>query len=155
MSPQPAVIRVYVATSYARRCIARAFMNALRERGFVITYDWTRHEVAQLDTEDGRARIAIADLEGVRRADVFVALLPGGFRTHAELGAALGGAKPCLVVAHDAEQLAGDHPLPFYWAPGVTRLVSTRAAHEAVAWLEDFRERVNSDRENDSSMVWG
>lgn len=155
MSPQPTVIRVYVATSYARRCIARAFMDVLEARGFIITYDWTRHEELELAGEDGRARIAIVDLEGVRRADVFVALLPGGLGTHTELGAALGGSKPCLVVAHDAKYLEGDHPLPFYWAPGVTRLVGPEAIHDAVAWLEDFRAKVNSDRENDSSMVWG
>lgn len=155
MSPQPCTCRVYVATGYARRHIAKSVMDELARRGFTITYDWTGHVEAELSDIEGRARIGEADLDGVRRADIVVILLPGGQGTHTELGVALGMNTPVLLVAADPDLVDNAaHPLPFYYAVGVTRLVGTAASLSLFGWLEAFRNRLTDDCESDST-TWG
>ena len=54
----------------------------------------------QKDTgPDGYADTALAEIAAVREADVLVVLLPGGYGTHVEIGAALALGKPVILHA--------------------------------------------------------
>jgi nucleoside 2-deoxyribosyltransferase len=51
------------------------------------------------------ATIALAELAGIREADVLLVLLPGGCGTHVEIGAALALGKPVIIHAPDRATL--------------------------------------------------
>ena len=81
-------LKIYVATSLDHAHRAVAVHKALENAGHVITYRWTDHGSVQ---DQGIARlreVAEAELNGVRDADVLVAILPGGRGTHTEIGIA-------------------------------------------------------------------
>lgn len=59
--------------------------------GWRHTYDWTAAGSVQGDAA-AIGMVAEKETRGVREADVFVALLPGGRGTHVELGTAIGEA---------------------------------------------------------------
>ena len=85
---------IYVATKWENREYARRIMNALEERGHVITYDWTQQE--QESTEQ-----AASDVWGVQLADVLLILAntDAAYKgTYVELGVALGLFKRVLLV---------------------------------------------------------
>jgi nucleoside 2-deoxyribosyltransferase len=63
--------KVYVAAKFQDKMRAKLMQELLRETGCVITYAWTPHEEGEISREDA----AIEDTEGVKEADVVVALL--------------------------------------------------------------------------------
>mgnify|MGYP000405534167 CR=1 FL=1 len=82
------MLKVYIAASLGGLDEAKAVMQAVRQAGGHITYDWTEGgRVTDLATD--APRVSSAEIEGVRAADVLVLLIPGGRGAHVELGAAL------------------------------------------------------------------
>jgi nucleoside 2-deoxyribosyltransferase len=75
---------------------------------------WTDQDDA---TPDGYAKIALAELAGVREADVLIVLLPGGYGTHVEIGAALGLGKPVILHAPIAKPWRHRMPAHFTTTP--------------------------------------
>ena len=66
----------------------------------------------------------MAELAAVRDADILIVLLPGGFGTHVEIGAALALGKPVILHAPDRKTLDTPYPCIFHYHPGVKLLVS-------------------------------
>lgn len=62
--------------------------SLLKTIGWEQTYDWTTHIDAKDLNAEEFAKIAEAEMQGIRDADVVIVLLLGGYGTHAELGAA-------------------------------------------------------------------
>lgn len=96
----------YVATGLQRGDSQRAVAEALLAEGIGITFDWPLYGSAS-----GRSYPDIAhdEVEGVRRADFLVVLLPGGRGTHVELGAALALGKPVFLQAETEAALYQDN----------------------------------------------
>lgn len=91
-------MNIYIAAPYELRDDAIATMKLLESRGNRVTSSWLRH----LDEEgDLYARIDLAD---ITRADMLLALNPGGWKQkgaggrHVELGYALALGKKIVVV---------------------------------------------------------
>jgi Nucleoside 2-deoxyribosyltransferase len=80
---------------------------------------WTGEDASS----DEYGKIALAELKGVRDADVLVVMLPGGFGTHVEIGAALALGKPVIVHAPDRKTLATPYPCVFHYHPRVKLFV--------------------------------
>jgi nucleoside 2-deoxyribosyltransferase len=78
--------RFYLATRKDRSGEAAALCESLRVQGWSRTFEWSAQDGAD---SDGRAATAVAELEGVRESDVLLVLVPGGYGTHVEIGAAL------------------------------------------------------------------
>jgi nucleoside 2-deoxyribosyltransferase len=113
--------RFYLATRKDRSAQAAPLLEALMTHGWKRTHVWTDHD----DTSpDGYAKIALAELEGIREADLLIVVLPGGYGTHVEIGAALGLGKPVILHAPDRKTLETPYPCPFHYHPGVRLLVS-------------------------------
>jgi nucleoside 2-deoxyribosyltransferase len=112
--------RFYLATRKDRSTEAAPLLEALTT-GWERTYTWTDHDLAG---PDGYAKIAQAELAGVREADVLIVLMPGGFGTHVEIGAALALGKPVILHAPDRETLETPYACPFHYHSGVKLLVS-------------------------------
>ncbi len=88
--------RFYLATRKDRLDQAAPLLDALRAKGWKRTFAWINQD---LHNRGEHANIAQAELAGVREADVLIVLLPGGYGTHVEIGAALALEKPIIIHA--------------------------------------------------------
>jgi nucleoside 2-deoxyribosyltransferase len=111
----------YLSTRKDGSAQAGALLEALKALGWERTLDWTdRNDVGP----EGYADTALAEIEAVREADVLVVLLPGGYGTHVEIGAALALGKPVVLHAPDHKTLDTPYPCVFHYHPRVKLLVS-------------------------------
>jgi nucleoside 2-deoxyribosyltransferase len=113
--------RFYLATRKDRSEQADELSQKLKGHGWERTFAWTDQDGAG---SEGHAAVAVAELTGVREADVLIVLLPGGYGTHVEIGAALALGKPVILHAPDRKTLDTPYPCIFHYHPGVKRLVS-------------------------------
>lgn len=115
--------RFYLATRKDRLDQAAPLLDALRASGWNRTFAWTNQDI---HNRGEHADIALAELAGVREADVLIVLLPGGYGTHVEIGAALALGKPVIIHAPDQKTLETPYACVFHYHPLVTLLVSER-----------------------------
>jgi hypothetical protein len=113
--------RFYVSSRKDRSAEADALSEKLKARGWERTYKWTTHDG---EGSEGHAKVALAELQGVRDADVLIVLFPGGFGTHVEIGAALVLGKPVILHSPNPETLEIPYPCVFHHHPSVKRLIS-------------------------------
>jgi nucleoside 2-deoxyribosyltransferase len=113
--------RFYLATRIDRIEQATALSDALETHGWQRTFAWND---AGQGTRETRGATALAELEGVRRADVLIVLLPGGFGTHVEIGAALALGKPVILHSPDRTTLETPYPCVFHYHPSVKLFIS-------------------------------
>jgi nucleoside 2-deoxyribosyltransferase len=113
--------RFYLATRKDRSAQAEVVVQALKAHGWERTFAWTDQDDAGCERYSD---IALAELTGVREADVLIVLLPGGYGTHVEIGAALALGKPVILHAPDRKALETPYPCVFHYHPGVKLLVS-------------------------------
>ena len=114
-------LKFYVATRFSNKAEVRRARRLLqRTLQHEITYDWADKPL-QVVTESHLKASAIKELEGVQDADYLVAILPGGFGTHVEIGAALVTDKPVFLVVPHANYLCDlqRNSMPFYRHPNV------------------------------------
>ena len=113
--------RFYLATRKDRSQQAEPLLEALKAQGWERTFVWTAQDEA---STNGYADVAVEELAGVRKADVLIVLLPGGYGTHVEIGAALALGKPVILHSPDRRTLETPYPCIFHYHPGVRLLVS-------------------------------
>jgi nucleoside 2-deoxyribosyltransferase len=113
--------RFFLSTRKARSAEADALSAALKDHGWERTFAWTGEDGAGTD---GLAAVAVKELQGVRDADVLVVLLPGGYGTHVEIGAALALGKPVILHAPDRKTLETPYLCVFHYHPSVKLLIS-------------------------------
>jgi nucleoside 2-deoxyribosyltransferase len=113
--------RFYLSTRKDRSGQAAVLLEALKANGWECTLDWTDPKDRD---PDGYADTASAEIAAVREADVLVVLLPGDYKTHVEIGAALALGKPVILHAPDRKTLDTPYPCIFHYHPGVTLLIS-------------------------------
>jgi nucleoside 2-deoxyribosyltransferase len=110
----------YLSTRKDRSSQNAALLEVLEQHGWERTYVW-----GDIDSNsDQYGEIAEAELKGIRLADVVLVLLPGGFGTHVELGAALALDKPVLLHAPDYKTLETPYVCVFHYHPMVQLIVS-------------------------------
>jgi nucleoside 2-deoxyribosyltransferase len=113
--------RFYLSTRKDRSAEGAALTEALEALGWQCTFDWTALQEANLARYP---EIAQAEIAGVREADVLLVLLPGGYGTHAEIGAALALGRPIIIHAPNQQVLDTPYPCVFHHHPGVKILIS-------------------------------
>jgi nucleoside 2-deoxyribosyltransferase len=113
--------KFYLATRKDRAAQAEKLLEALKAHDWERTFTWSGDDKG--GTEE-RPKIAMAELAGVREADVLIVLLPGGYGTHVEIGAALALGKPVILHAPDQKTLNDPYPCVFHYHPGVQLLIS-------------------------------
>jgi predicted Rossmann-fold nucleotide-binding protein len=115
-------MKFYVASSLKNRERAAKLIEELLLRGHTCTYDWTLH--GSVAGEFHRYReVAHAEITGVKRADVVIALFPGGFGTHCEFGAALALGKRVVMVVDDESMITDEKFCIFHHHPMVKDLI--------------------------------
>jgi nucleoside 2-deoxyribosyltransferase len=113
--------RFYLATRKDRSKEADALSDSLKAQGWERTFVWTAQDNGSADEY---REVALKELTGVRGSDVLVVLLPGGYGTHVEIGAAIALGKPVILHAPDRKTLETPYPCVFHYHPGVKLLVS-------------------------------
>lgn len=99
--------RVYIASGFDNGPMAKLLSSHLEDRGIGTTVKWWELPLHMEKDAETRALIALNDLQGVRRADLLVALMKGDpatfgssqLGTHGELGAACALGVPCILVS--------------------------------------------------------
>ena len=112
--------RFYFSTRLDRSSEATPLLEALKGQGWERTYVWSDQTLSPDKSSD----IATAELEGIRLANVVVVLLPGGYGTHAEIGAALALGKPVILHSPDHNTLNTPYPCVFHYHPLIHLIVS-------------------------------
>src|SRR6267143_5284324 len=126
--------RFFVSARKDRSAEADALSTELKRRVWQRTYEWNALDG---ETLEELAKFAIAEMDGVRKADVLIVLLPGGFGTHVEIGAALALGKPVVLHAPDPETLEKPYRCVFHYHPGVKLLVSKELnVNEVIAGMQ-------------------
>jgi nucleoside 2-deoxyribosyltransferase len=121
--------RFFVSASKNRSADANALAAELTECGWHRTYEWKALHNENLEQ---LAAFAVAEMKGVRDADVLIVLLPGGFGTHVEIGAALALGKPVIIHAPDQKTLETPYRCPFHYHPNVKLFVSPKPDVDAI-----------------------
>lgn len=114
-------MKFYVATRFSNKAEVRRTAKLLKQQfDHDITYNWAEQPLMPI-TETLLRESAIEEINGVNSADYVVAILPGGYGTHVEIGAALAQDKPVfLVVPNDGLLLdSNKNSVPFYKHPNV------------------------------------
>lgn len=127
--------RFYVSSRKDRSKYADELSQALKSHGWERTFVWADQGEA---TRKAHAALAEAELAGIRAADVLIVLLPGGFGTHVEIGAALALGKKVILHSPDQKTLDTPYPCVFHYHPSVKLVVSgVLDVSEVVALLEN------------------
>ena len=113
--------RFYLSTRKDRGTQVTHLVKALNAQRWQRTFDWSKQESLE---PDRCAELALAEIEAVREADVLIVLLPGGYGTHVEIGAALALGKPVILHAPDRKTLDTPYPCVFCYHPRVRLLIS-------------------------------
>ena len=129
---------VYVATRFDNYQAARDMLAALSDQ-YTPAYDWTQHAVDGADpiSHTNRARLAEVardTLQAIERCDLFVALLPGGRGTNAEIGAALAFGRRVVLVGpttDDSGRLCPLYELAAWKYPTSTAMLAARSSKAA------------------------
>ena len=125
--------RFYLSTQKDRNSEAAPLVDALRALGWERTFDWADREVS---SESEYADLAVAEITGIRDADLVIVILPGGRGTHVEIGAALAMGKPVILHTPNRTTLESPYPCAFHYHPAVSIIFSERLdVDRLVAWV--------------------
>lgn len=110
----------YLATSLGNRAEAIRMIDELDKLGWGCTYPWARWHGSLQGQPEVWQQKATQEIEGVREAELVIALMPGGRGTHVEIGAALALDKPVHIIGRDAsydyECVFHHHPFAHRWS---------------------------------------
>ncbi len=118
-------MKIYLASSFLNKKVAKDAMTMLEKAGHEITMDWTAHqhtnELGTLETQ------SVEDMKGVRECTALIYLHPGRNGSNAELGAAIAFEKYIIMVGGVPR-----HESVYYNYPGIIHVADMDAALEAV-----------------------
>ena len=109
-------MKIYVASRWEDRETTQEAMKTLISAGHTITTDWTTHDYPEKDVHKHLQEYAIADIEGVKNADVVVllAISTPDYRGGAtgEMTAAIALGKQVYLIGHSMDGcIFTNHPL--------------------------------------------
>jgi len=113
--------KFYLATRKDRSAEAKGLLEELKTRGWERTFTWTGEDIT---SPQEYSELALAELKGVRDADLLIVLLPGGYGTHVEIGAALALEKAIILCAPDQKTLNTPYACVFHYHPAIKLVIS-------------------------------
>ena len=117
-------MKYYIATSLKRMEAHNIVRDGLYELGYSITYDWTTHGSVKDTSVERLQEVAMVETGALDAADFVVALLPGGYGTHVEIGYTLGNGKSLFLHSEDpATFQIGPQANAFYHHTNLTQIV--------------------------------
>jgi hypothetical protein len=145
--------RFYIATTISRWKEHNLVRDLLTAHGHKITYDWTNNpDGGNLRGKSLKlqAQVGADEMRGVAEADFGVVLLPGGFGTHAEIGALYITSTPTFIHASDPAFFSNDMETGkvrnFYLGAYMHRFLHPEletASLQILHWWEQLETQVN------------
>lgn len=132
----------YLATRKDRGEEAAALLDTLQSNGWERTYTWSPQDGSSTDKY---REIPLKELEAIGKADVLVVLLPGGYGTHVEIGAALALGKPVVLHSPDRKTLESPYPCVFHYHPSVKVFISEVMDVNSVLSELNFLRQIGKD----------
>ncbi len=117
--------KFYIASSFKNIDSVRYVSEILVNKGYVLTYDWTKNERAS--SLNALIEIGQKELTGVKDADFLIVLQPAGKGSHIELGIALGQGKTIFLYCPEKEIEDLKTTCTFYHLPVVKKCVGDLA----------------------------
>ncbi|WP_261134316.1 nucleoside 2-deoxyribosyltransferase [Bacillus sp. Marseille-Q3570] len=124
-------MKFYIASSFKNIDIVRYISEQLIAKGYIQTFDWTKHEKAS--TFEELKQIGEQEKDAVIESDFIVVILPAGKGSHIELGIALGLNKKVILFSPNNEVYDFSATSTFYHLPEVDHVTGT--IDELVAFL--------------------
>lgn len=115
--------KFYVASSFKNIDTVREVGQYLKDKGFILTYDWTINKRAS--TFEELKKIGHREKNAVLEADLIIVILPAGKGSHIELGIALGQGKKIYLYSPGEEANDIDTTSTFYHLPEVNKCFGT------------------------------
>ena len=126
--------KFYVASTLSNSDQAKVAINRLTDFGHEVSYDWTAHGFAPIESRKG---VAEKELQGVIDADLLFVVWPGGGGTHIEMGVAISLQKSIIFVAPPKLE----REVSFYQLDNVFRISeidkAIEIAHKYLSKLEE------------------
>jgi len=113
--------KFYIASTLDNAEEARKLAAKVKVLGWEQTYDWTEHGSVQHYNQQQRQAVAMAELDGVLKADIVFMLFPAKRGSHVELGAALASGSWIMILASADQLLKDGRTCAFYHHPQVLR----------------------------------
>ena len=115
--------KFYIATSLGRIKEHNILRNALLNKNWEITYDWTIHGSVKNTSYERLKNVGLKMTKGVFDADIVIVLLPGGKGTHTELGMAIAKNKNIAIHAVSSNYFSlCDDTVAFYHRKNILQL---------------------------------
>lgn len=128
--------KFYIATSLKRIKEHNILRDALLNKDWKITYDWTLHGSVKKTSYEKLKDVGLKMIKGVFDSDVIIVLLPGGKGTHTELGMAIAKNKNIIIHAVSSKYFSlCDDTIAFYHRENILQL--TCPLIEIIDVLED------------------
>lgn len=123
----------YLATALKNSAERNVIRDTLTSLGYVETYDWTVHGDIRKCGADAMTDTVMKEMDGIRRADFVVVMLPGGRGTHAEIGIAMALDRRTFIIG-DSKYFADDGGTSiFYWGDRISRYTRVSDALKVIA----------------------
>lgn len=119
-------MRFYVATALKNVERAKRVIETMVRNGHEQVYDWTEHGDIRGEGRERMSEVAFNEIRAVRDAELVLVLLPGGFGTHTELGAAIASRsnKRIILWSETGDEFNYDErTVDFYFHSAIERVV--------------------------------
>ncbi|MFD1205950.1 MULTISPECIES: group-specific protein [Sporosarcina] len=116
-------MKFYIASCFANIENVTMLSNALKSKGHIHTYDWTKNGRAY--SFELLSKIGEEEKMAVKDSDFLVLLLPAGKGSHIEFGMALSLGKRIYLYSPTNELFDFDKTSTFYHVEGVDKFVGT------------------------------
>ncbi|MEK3981667.1 nucleoside 2-deoxyribosyltransferase [Psychrobacillus sp. FSL K6-2836] len=116
-------MKFYIASSFKNIDMVRNVSEKLKNKGYILVYDWTVNE--NVTTLEELRVIGEKEKTAVIEADVVVVLLPAGKGSHIELGIAIGNGKKIYLYSPNKEIDNIETTSTFYHLPEIEKCFGT------------------------------
>lgn len=119
-------MRFYIATALKNAERVKRVAETMIRNGHEQVYDWTEHGDIRHEGKERMCEVAFNEIRAVRDAELVLVLLPGGFGTHTELGAAIASRsnKRIILWSETGDEFNSDgNTVGFYFHSAIERVV--------------------------------
>ena len=117
-------MKFYIGSSLKNYELVQSYATALKEYGWIQTYDWVKNLNNEVSKESLTA-FAQLELQGIIDSDIVIILLPAGRGAHIELGAALALNKKIFLCSSSLEDFNIENTVAFYELLNIIKLTGT------------------------------
>ncbi|MDE6656456.1 MAG: hypothetical protein K2J85_05650 [Anaeroplasmataceae bacterium] len=114
-------MKFYIGSSIKNYELVRFYATALKNHGWIQTYDWVKN-IHNEPSKENLTAYAQLESQGIFDSDIVIILLPAGRGAHIELGMALALNKKVFLCSSSLEEFSIANTVAFYELPNIIQL---------------------------------